>query len=493
MTYHKPQVVLFFLLLGLLCGLDSPKAQSPGQNPNLRLYAGATEIALNEPLVITLEIRNEVLRSAPVFPDIPGLKKGELSSASKSEQINGRLTSAQTLSQVYEATREGRYPVKEIILTVNSKRVILPGFTLTVKAPSEETASTDDEELPAPYEEGDVDASPNLRNLNARQEAFFQVEADKEEVYVGEPFSVRLMVYIAESALEKYEFFEVGPQLNEILKTLKPASCWEEALPMDEIQQKNLDLGGRRYVQFKVYQSTLYPLNDKAIVLPSVGIKMVWFRSPNSKEETKVLNSSPVKVKVLSLPPHPLRDRVPVGAFSLKEEITRSRVKAGQAVEYHFILRGDGNLTALAGPQPQSRKDREIYPPNVLLQIERRGKQVAGKKEFIYQLVPRKSGSWPLAEEFFWIYFDPYRERYDTLKSRIRLRVLPSGTGQEVEAEAPEEQGLEVLVRRSGNRLISLNRNDTFRFWANVSVASVGLIGLLFAFFARRRRSPSGD
>jgi hypothetical protein len=79
-------------------------------------------------------------------------------------------------------------------------------------------------------------------------------------------------------------------------------------------------LNGRTYTQYKFYQATFYPLNNKKISIPSANLRLLKdFDEKESKKRNYVTFSSKAfTIQPKDLPPHPLKQQVSVGNFSLK-------------------------------------------------------------------------------------------------------------------------------------------------------------------------------
>ncbi len=123
---------------------------------------------------------------------------------------------------------------------------------------------------------------------------------------------------------------------------------------------------------------------------------------------------------VLALPPHPLRDQVPVGNYELKEFLDRTTFRTGRTFAYTFGLEGEGNLAAvnLAAPVPPT--GLELYGPEIQQTLTRDNGRVGGRKSFRFRLVARQAGPVRLDTLFQLIVFNPTTARYDTLRSRLR-------------------------------------------------------------------------
>src|SRR5690606_3497455 len=114
--------------------------------------------------------------------------------------------------------------------------------------------------------------------IEVKEDAFFGLSTSKDEVYLGEGFTVTLALYVAETNQAQLDFYDLGPQLSTILKEIRPDNCWEENFNIESISGVPVTINGKRHRQYKVYQAVYYPLNLKPIKFPSVGLKLIKYK-----------------------------------------------------------------------------------------------------------------------------------------------------------------------------------------------------------------------
>ena len=258
------------------------------------------------------------------------------------------------------------------------------------------------------------------------------LSTSKDEVFVGEGFTTTLSFLVADNNRAPMQFYELGKQLTEILKKLKPATCWEENFNIENIEGEPISINGKGYTQYKIYQATYYPLNSKPVTFPSVGLDMIKFKvaknpsffGQNRQEDFKKFYSKAKTVRVKELPDHPSRDAAGVGNFRLEEKISANELQTGQSVTYEFSVVGEGNISSIEKPIVKRDNVFELYEPNIKQNVSRDGGRVMGNKSFIYFMIPKEPGVYKLGDYFQWIYFNPNTNRYDTLKSTQVVKVI---------------------------------------------------------------------
>ncbi len=391
---------------------------------------GPDEIGLNQPFTITVTVHNEAFGSLSDFPDIPGLSKRNISSSSTTNYINGRMSSSQSRTMNYVASKEGTIKIPPFQITVNGKVVKSPGKTIKVGPPvqRQRRGFFDND----PFEDFFGRPKRNVEFVDVEADAFLALTTDKDEVYLGEGFTTTLAFYVSARNKADMRFYELGKQITEITSIIKPSNCWEESFNIENITGEPVTINNERYTQYKVYQATFYPWNTEAVHFPSVDLELIKYKvaktpsffGRNKQEDFQKFSSKPKTVKVKDLPPHPLKETVTVGNYRLKESIDKKTLKTGESFEYSFDITGIGNISAIEDPIINADQDNiNIYDPNKRVNINRSRNTVSGTKSFNYYGIPNEPGTYNLKDYFSWIYFDPIAERYDTLSSELTIEV----------------------------------------------------------------------
>jgi hypothetical protein len=374
-------------------------------------------------------VENDQLKSYSGFPDIPGFAKRGNSSSSSTNIVNGRVSSKQSMIQNYMPKAEGTYVIQPFTMEINGQQVNSPGKTVKV-GPAVQQQTRD------PFSMDPFDNFFNRRSepqefVDIEEDAFLALTTDKDEVYIGEGFTMTLAFYVAEDNRAPLQFFEPASQLAEILKDIKPSNCWEENFNIDNLNGEPVTVNNKNYSQYKIYQATYYPLNLDTIRFSQVPFKMIKYKVAKNpsffgrsrQEDFKTFNTKPKVVYVKDLPPHPLKEEVSVGNYKLKEEISSENVNTGRSFSYAFTIYGEGNISAITRPEAVSNTFFEFYPPNIRQNINRGNNRVTGNKTFNYYIIPNEPGDYDLGRYFEWIFFNPLNEQYDTLYSEITIYV----------------------------------------------------------------------
>ncbi|MFP4096524.1 MAG: BatD family protein [Cyclobacteriaceae bacterium] len=444
------------------------------QAQEVSVELGPNDIGLNEQFTITVKIQNDRLRKYDDFPDIPGFEKAGISTSSSTNIVNGQVSSSQSVTQSYLPTREGTFKLSPFRIGINDTQVSSSGTTITVGAARQDSRSN------SPFDDP-FDSFFNRRSepqefMDVQEDAFLALSTDKDTVYLGEGFTTTLAFYVSDKNQAPLQFYDLGKQLTEILKEVRPANAWEENFNIENINGQPVTIGGENYTQYKIYQASFYPLNLEKVRFPQVGLKMIKYKVAKNpsffgrrrQEDFKTFYSKPRVVHVRDLPPHPLKETVAVGDYRLQEDISSKEAETGSSFNYTFTVVGEGNISAIDKPDVRQSDEFDVYAPSIEQNISRRNGQVRGSKAFSYYALPNEPGSYDLGDYFQWVYFNVEMERYDTLSSDITINV--SGTSRKNDYISSQNVGTFYDNIRVGNQLQSLDGENWQRILANVLI-----------------------
>jgi hypothetical protein len=435
---------------------------------------GPNDIGLNEQFTITVKIQNDRLRKYDDFPDIPGFEKAGISTSSSTNIVNGQVSSSQSVTQTYLPTREGSFRLAPFRMGINGTQVSSSGTTITVGPARQNSRSNSP--FDDPFDSFFDRRSRPQEFVDIKDDAFLALSTDKDTVFLGEGFTTTLAFYVSEKNQAPLQFYDLGKQLTEILKDVRPANAWEENFNIENINGKPVSIGGESYTQYKIYQASFYPLNLEDIRFPRVGLKMIKYKVAKNpsffgrrrQEGFKTFSSKPRIVHVKDLPPHPMKETVAVGDYRLEEDISQRDISTGNSFNYTFKIVGEGNISAIEKPDILQDEVFDVYAPAIEQNISRRNNRVRGSKAFSYYAVPNEPGSYRLGDYFQWVYFDVEKERYDTLRSDITVDV--SGKSRKNNYISSQNVGTFYNTINASNELRHLDGLPWQQILANVLI-----------------------
>lgn len=430
----------------------------------IQITLGPDEIGENQAWTITLTVQNDRLKSYDNFPEIDGFRKRGTSTQSTQNIINGQISSSQSIIMTYLPVRQGTFTIPDFTMKVNDKSIRVPGKQVRVGPPVQQ--QQDPFRSFFDRDPDDFFGSEDTEFIDVNDDAFLALTTSKDEVYLGEGFNATLSFFVSEDNRAPLQFHELGRQLSEILKRLKPNNCWEENFNIENIEGEPVSLGEKGYTRYKIYQATYYPLNAETIVFPRVALEMIKYKvaknpsffGQNRKEDFKTFYSKQKEVKVKELPPHPLKETVAVGNYKLSEAMPSTDIETGKSVSYVFTVYGEGNISAVQKPPVSNDGNFEFYEPNIRMDIKRENGRVTGTKSFNYFLIPKEPGKYALKDYFQWVFFNPDAEKYDTLQSRLTVYVSGESTKNEV-IDANDDGSFFDKIHTADNTLALIKDN----------------------------------
>jgi len=453
---------------------------------------GRTEFPINEYFTISFTLRGAALDRYSAFPDIEGFKKSGKLNTTTTRTVGGQSSIELTITQRYAAYQEGEVELPPFTITVNGRPVQSPGATLqvgpqqTTPNPPTAGATPNNQPLQGIGLLDDLFGKPKPEAyVEPKDHAFLALVADKSSVYVGEGVHVSLYFYLTPADQGLLDFYNFAGQLPGIMQQLQQRTAWEEHFEDQEITPESITVGGKSYLRYHLYETELYPLTAAPLRFPAISLQMVKYKvakdptaDPADRlEGYKTYFTDPTTVAVKPLPPHPLRDQVPVGSYRLREAIDRTAFRVGQTFVYTFGVEGEGNLTTLPAPTLQPQPDVEIYGPDIRQDLTRQGGRVGGRKRFTYRLVPRRPGPLALDSMLTLICFNPATARYDTLRSQLLLSVV-GAPRKATFRPRPDDPFYAEALQTADNALQPLDAYRDVRRYANlVLVLLLGMAG----------------
>ncbi|MDQ4140018.1 MAG: BatD family protein [Bacteroidota bacterium] len=454
----------------------------PVYGQQISIELGPNKIPIETYFTISIRLKGTTLKQASAFPEIEGFQKSRRFSK-KTTLKSGKNLLEEVHTQNYAALKEGTFVVKPFTMVVNGTTVKSPGITIQVGPISEA-----DSVIVTPPK-----ALTEVKPPSGKMpQSFLNLETSKKQVYMGEGLHVALYFYLLPAENGQLEFYNFLQQLPALLKQLKQPNVWEEVFEQTEILPDTVQVSKVPYLRYKLYEAINYPLNTQSLVFPALTLKMIkyslakdaTFANEKRLSEIKEYTTEPEKIIVKPLPSHPLRESVPVGRYRLDENLNRAQISLNQAVNYSFTVIGEGNISGLPTPHLQNQATLEIYPPQVKENLLRQNERISGSKIFQYSIVPKMPGTFPLSRLIQLIYFDPVSERYDTLTSRLTLRV----TGR-VDKDAAIGSGITgdfyKLIETEDNTLVSIHKFEELKLYTNLIVLLLLTISV-YLFFRKK-------
>ena len=174
---------------------------------------------------------------------------------------------------------------------------------------------------------------------------------------------------------------------------------------------------------------------------------------------------------------------VPVGKYYLSEEISSETLTTGQSFTYQFSVQGEGNISAIDVPIIRQSDNFEFYSPNIRQDITRSNNKVRGTKNFNYYAIPKEPGEFKLGDYVSMVYFDPYEQKYDTLRSHFDV-IVTGESKKNVSISSNDLGSFYDVIEIENNKLENINKEGIIKFIANIVI--VLMLGLTIFFIFRK-------
>ncbi|WP_165372119.1 BatD family protein [Emticicia agri] len=426
---------------------------------DVKISFGKKNLLIDENLEISVVITDNDKSIVSTFPEIQGFTKAD-------RKITHTKNQSHTITQNYTPNKEGTYRIAPFELTVNGKVYESETTTIVVTAPKDD----------------DEDGNEVISLENIKENAFLAINIDKNTVYEGEGFRVSLAFYIAENNTMQMDFpDDLNAQVDAIAKKIKSPDCLEERITITNITEEHRTINGKKFLAYKIFEAIYFPLNSQPIKIPEVQLRMDQSRKNSDEKESISFSNKPFTVKVLSLPDHPLKDKVVAGNFNLTEQIETRKINTGKSFDYSFKISGQGNFSTVNVSSPVNDSFFDFYPPEI--REVHNNDLTLREKEFRYRIVPKDSGQHTLDKYFYWVYFNTKTKTYDTLKSKLKIKVLGKAiTNKESDASEDIFAGIDKL----DTSVIQTNYQEVVKNISNLLIVCM-IMGCLYLFSWRRR------
>lgn len=160
----------------------------------ISIELGPDEIGENQAWTVTVTVSNDKIEKYSDFPNIDGFSKRGTSSASRTQIINGQISSTHSITMTYIPSGQGTFTLPPFSMEINSESIQSEGKTIRVGPPVQRQRSRD------PFRDMfDRDPMDNFfgddgstEYVDVKEDAFLALTTSKDEVYVGEGFTSTL-------------------------------------------------------------------------------------------------------------------------------------------------------------------------------------------------------------------------------------------------------------------------------------------------------------
>ncbi len=406
--------------------------------------------------------------------------------------INGRASSSKGFTYVLAPQKAGRYTLGAVEVQVGGKTYRTQPITVTV---------TQGSSRPAPRRSFDPfgDDGMTPRRAPGGSDVFVTAEIDSRKAYTGQQVTLtyRLLTQVGVTGLQLQE----NPPLN---------GFWVEEMEVATNQRgERKAVNGKEYLEYLVKKQALFPNTPGKLKVPSVTFAIAArtggdFFGVFGQNETVYRKTEELTLEVM---PFPSQGKPPnfsgaVGSFNLTANLDRDTASTGDAVTLHVKLAGRGNLKMVPDLALPQLPDFTIYSSKQAATARvMEGRWIGGEKAWEYVLVPKAPGEQTIPPLSF-SYFDPERDRYETLTTPpLALKVArgaDSGSAMTglsgIGKQSLVRQGTDInYIKLSAGSLSPRPRPAYSSLWYYVLLAVPIAVNIALLIYQREHRRQTSN
>jgi len=372
------------------------------------------------------------------------------SRSSSFSMVNGHTTQSSTTTFTYVVV-----PIEEGTLKVPAATIVVDGKTV-----KSGTASI--EVLPASQQQGGQSQNQQ-QGGNPRQQRQQQNNASAGQIAGNELYMTvtanRQKIYEQEAVMLTYKLYTLV-NIQQISGEMPQIDgCHVQELDREaQLSLKYERVNGRNYGTAVWKQYVIFPQKTGKIKIPSITFDTqvevqnhsmdpfdIFFGGGSlSQMVRKQIKTTPVEIEVLPLPtPKPDNFSGAVGKFTVSATLTPEQVNANDAATLRLVVSGQGNMKLMKAPKINFPQDFEVYDPKENNKTTNTATGAKGNITYDYVVVPRHGGKFNIPPVEF-CYFDPEKERYNTVRTDSFSLAVAKAKGQPV-AYTREQEDLNVL------------------------------------------------
>ncbi len=336
--------------------------------------------------------------------------------------INGRTSSTKSFIWILLPEKEGQFTIDPVEVRIGNKTYKTEPINVRVTQASGQPARP----RPRPFDPFESeDIRPRARS--GLDEVFVTAELDRSSVYAGQQVTLTYHLYT-----------QVGVTGIQLQESPPLTGFWVENLdvPSNPTGTRKI-VNGREYLEFVIKKQALFPNAAGELKIPpstfaisarSAGDFFSMFGQP----ETLYRKTKEISLQVKPLPAlgRPSTFGNAVGSFNLTSNVDKNEVATGEAVTLRVKLSGRGNLKTVPDIPLPAMPDFTVYSSKSAENVRPfEGDLMGGDKTWEYVLVPKAPGEQTIPS-LSMSYFDPERDRYETVNSpSLNIKVVRGAGG----------------------------------------------------------------
>ena len=366
--------------------------------------------------------------SGPAFTGFRVLSGPSTSQSSSIQIINGNVsrTVEYTFTYILQAGgEEGIFEIPPAEITVEGKTIQSnPVKIQVVKSASTQQGTQQGQ----PGGQGKQSGTSGTTAEDYSDDVFIRAVVDKTSPMQGEQVVVTYKLY-----------YRISINAPDIVKEPSFKGFWVNNLieNRQNYVQYQETYRGQRYQVAELKKLALFPQQSgKTTITPLEAVCQAQVRTQQQRRTRDPffdsffndpffnryktielpLESNAVTLNVKPLPTtnKPVDFSGAVGDFDFSSSIDKTSLKANEALNLKFTVKGTGNVELVDQIRVSFPPDFEVYDPKVTKNISTAGNRVSGSKTFEYLIIPRTAGDFTIDPVKF-VYYDLGSDTYKTL------------------------------------------------------------------------------
>jgi hypothetical protein len=214
-----------------------------------------TTISQNEVFSVILTFPKDTKKELKniLFPEIQDFKKV------KTQFEEEKKTKIYKITQTYSPLKAGVFKMLPFQISIGDKKINSTGVKITVLNTSSNKKFVKEPEK-NPFK-------------SEKEEIFFRITSDKNEVFAGQGFTITAYLLIGIDNQTRFNFFDLNNQILNISRNLSTSNCLMDEYSKGMIEQLEFDsilIQKKYFKRLKLYEAEVYPVNAGEINFPSI-------------------------------------------------------------------------------------------------------------------------------------------------------------------------------------------------------------------------------
>ncbi|MGC9070809.1 MAG: BatD family protein [Elusimicrobiales bacterium] len=388
-------------------------------------------IPINESFTLTISLSGQNITTANI--DFPSLSDFNVYQSGKSSNItivNGQITT--TIEYLYTLLpkRTGRFIIPRIGVFTGKEKYFTKEIEVEITAPSISQSIPQQQTQISPQQ------YPGKQNkikkeITTEQLIFAKASVDRKKAYQGQQITLSIKFYTALPIAANPQYFP--PTYSNLTS---------EDLPPPRTGTEIID--GIKYYFVETKTALFGIMSGKAKITPARIIAPVQqelefdpfdpnfiqkFFSQAIGTKNITVETQPIELEILELPPPPKDFSAAVGNFFITAKIDKQTVHAGDPINIIVEITGKGNIKPITAPQINNNFIK-IYDVLSSESISKNNDVIGGTKKFTYIATPISEGTITI-EPIKFTFFNIDTKKYETITTDpIKITALKAKEGK---------------------------------------------------------------